>query len=144
MAESRWKSLETFRDYEKNLTHCNKISLDIGFLKKCKLFQFFPKFLNFKLSRPEFHDTRACRRFKEDLLSYELKQKCFARRNYEESYESARSRLKAILFPLDFSHVSSTIEAKASKFKDLISFTVLLNLKRSLITWNKYMKYRRC
>ena len=115
------ETLKVVRDYEKDLSRYNKISLDIGFLQKCKLFHVFPKFLNFKLSRQEFHGTRACRRFKEDLLSYELKQKCSARRNYKESYESARSRLKVILSPLDFSHICSTIEAKASKFKDRIS-----------------------
>ena len=98
-----------------------RFTLDIGFLQKCKLVRVFPKFLNFKLSRQEFHCTRACLRFKEDLLSYELKQKCSARRNYKESYKSARSPLKVILSPLDFSHIYSTIEAKASKFKDRIS-----------------------
>ena len=50
-----------------------------------------------------------------------------------KSLESARSRLKAILSPLDFSHIGSTIEAKASKFKDRISFKLekkFKNLKR--------------
>ena len=107
-------TLKVVRDYEKDLSRYNKISLDIGFLQKCKLFHVFPKFLDFKLSRQEFHGTRACRRFNEDLLSYELEQKCSARRNYKESYESARPRLKVILSPLDFSHICSTIEARAS------------------------------
>ena len=56
-------------------------------------------------------------RFKEELLGFELKQKASARRNYKESYESTRSSLKTSLSPLDFSHVCSTIESKASKFK---------------------------
>lgn len=66
-------------------------------------------------------------------MSYELKQKAFSRRNYRQSYESARSSLKAILSPLDFCHVCSTIEAKASKSKDRISFKLdkkFNNLKR--------------
>ena len=128
------ETLKAVRDYEKDLSRYNKISLDIGFLQMCKLFHIFPKFLNFKLSRQEFHSTRACRRFKEDLLRYELKQKCSARRNYKESYESARSRrLKIILSPLDFSHICSTIEAKTSKFKDCVSLKLekkFNNLKR--------------
>ena len=51
----------------------------------------------------------------------------------KESYEWARSRLKVILSPLDFSHICSTIEAKASKFKDRIFNKLekkLNNLKR--------------
>ena len=110
-----------------------EVSMDIGFLQKCKLFHVFPKFLNFKLSRREFQHTRACRRFKEELLGFELKQKASARRNYKESYESARSSLKTSLSPLDFSHVCSTIESKASKFKDRISHKLdkkFNNLKR--------------
>ena len=38
------------------------------------------KFLNLKLSKDEFHGTKACRRFKEDLLKYELAQKSSVRR----------------------------------------------------------------
>ena len=79
-------------------------------------------------------------RFKEDLLSYELKQKCSARRNYKESYESARSRLKVILSPLDFSHICSTIEAKASKFKDRISN----KLDKKFNNVKRKMEYRNC
>ena len=128
------ETLKIVRDYEKDLSRFNKVTLDIGFLQKCKRFHIFPKFLNFKLSQREFQDTRACRRFKEELLSYELKQKAFSRRNYKQSYESSRSSLKATLSPLDFCHVCSTIEAKASKStKDRISFKLdkkFNNLKR--------------
>ena len=105
----------------------------MGFLQRCKLFQIFPKFLNFKLSRSEYQDTRACRRFKEDLLSYELKKKAVDRRKFRESYESARFSLPATLSPLDFVHICSTIESKALKSKDRISFKLdkkFNNLKR--------------
>ena len=100
------ETLKLVRDYEKDLSRFNKASLDIGFLQKCKLFHIFPTFLNFKLSKEEFHATRACRRFKVDLLNYELTQKTSARRNFQRSYESARSSLKTSLSPLDFNHVT--------------------------------------
>ena len=87
-------------------------------MQKCKLFNIFPTFLNFKLSKEEFHGTRACRRFKEDLLKYELNQKFSVRRNFQQSYKLARSTLKTSLSPLDFNHVCSTIETKASKIKE--------------------------
>ena len=118
-----WSSLtkKIVRDYEKDLTRFNKVSSDIGFLQKCKLFHIFPTFLNFKLSKEEFHKTRACRRFKENLLSYELTQKTSARRNFHLSYESARRKLKTILSPLDYNHVCSVIETKALKIKERIS-----------------------
>jgi len=96
----------------------DKASLDIGFLQKCRLFHIFPKFLNFKLNKDEFHETRACRRFKEDLLKYELAQKTSVRRNYQRSYESARFSLKTILSPIDYNHVCSVIETKAFKIKE--------------------------
>ncbi len=54
--------LKTVRDYEKAITRFNKVSLDIGFLQKCKLFHIFPTFLNFKFNfnfnfnKQEFHD----------------------------------------------------------------------------------------
>jgi len=111
-------TLKTVRDYEKDLSRFNKACLDIGFLQKCKLFNIFPTFLNFKLSKEEFHETRACRRFKEDLLKYELNQKFSVRRNFQQSYKSARSTLKTSLSPLDFNHVCSSIETKASKIKE--------------------------
>ena len=90
-------------DYEKDLSRFNKACLDIGFLQKCKLFNIFPTFLNFKLSKEEFHETRACRRFKEDLLKYELNQKFSVRpvrRNFQQSYKLAGSTLKTSLPPL--------------------------------------------
>ena len=40
------KTLKAVRDYEKELSRYNEISLDIGFLQKCKLFHIFPKFLS--------------------------------------------------------------------------------------------------
>ena len=83
------------------------------------------------------HDTRVCRPLKEHLLSYELKQKRFARRNYKESYESARSRLKAILSLLDYGHICSTIDKS-------LRIASHLNLKRSFITWNENMECRSC
>ena len=121
------------RDFEKDLSRFNKVTLDIGFLQKCKLFHFFPKFLDFKLSRREFQDTKACRRFKEDLLSFEIKQKTILRRKFKVSYESALSALKLVLSPLDFSHIRSTIEAKSTKVKDRLSLKLerkFNNLKR--------------
>ena len=70
------------------------------------------------LSGQEFHGTRACRRFKEDLLKYDLNQKFSVRRNFQHSYKLARSTLKTSLSPLDFNHVCSTIETQASKIKE--------------------------
>ena len=64
------RTLKAVRDYEKNLNRFNKVSLDIGFLQKCQLFHICPNFLHFKLSRREFQDTPACRRFKKDLLKF--------------------------------------------------------------------------
>ena len=112
------ETLKLVRDNEKDLSCFNKASLDIGFLQKCKLFHIFPTFLNFKLSKEEFHATRACCRFKVDLLNYELTQKASTRCNFQQSYESARSSLKASLSPLDFNHVCSVIETKALKIKE--------------------------
>ena len=65
-----------------------------------------------KLSKEEFHATRACRRFKVDLLNYELTQMASARRNFQRWYESVRSSLKTSLSPLDFNHVCSVIETR--------------------------------
>ena len=78
----------------------------------------FPKLLAFKLSRQDFQGTRACRRFKEDLLNYELREKKSLRLKYKESYEMARCRLQKTLSPLELNHACSTIEAKSSKLKD--------------------------
>ena len=109
--------MKIVREYEKDLTRFNKASLDIGFLQKCKLFHIYPTFLNFKLSKEEFHRTGACRRFKENLLRYELTQKTSTRRKFQLAYESARSSLKTLLSPLDYNHICSVIEAKALKIK---------------------------
>ena len=99
------QTLKIVREYERDLTRFNKASLDISFLQKCKLFHIYPTFLNFKLSKEEFHRTGACRRFKENLLRYELTQKTSTRREFQLSYESARSSLKTILSPLDYNHI---------------------------------------
>ena len=79
------------------------------------------KFLNFKLSRSEYQDTRACRRFKEELLSFELKKKSIDRRKLMESYKSARASLQATLSPLDFAHPSVTDLVEP----DLVSYFAL-------------------
>ena len=68
------------------------------------------RILEFTSAELEFQDTKASRRFKEDLLSFEIKQKTFLRRNFKVSYESALSTLKSVLSPLDFSHIRSTVD----------------------------------
>ena len=108
-------TLKIVRDYEKDLSRFNKTSLNNGFLQKCKLFHIFRTLLNFKLSKEEFHDTRACRRFKEDLLNYELNQTFSQRCKFQKSYESARSILQTTLSPLDYNHICSKL--KEFKFK---------------------------
>ena len=55
--------------------------------------------------------------FPEQRLVIEPK-KASARRNFQRSYESARSSLKTSLSPLDFNHVCSVIETKALKIKE--------------------------
>ena len=50
-----WQMLKIVREYEKDLTRFNNSSLDISFRQRCKLFHIFPTFLNFKLSKEEFH-----------------------------------------------------------------------------------------
>ena len=79
----------------------------------------FPKFLAFKLSRQDFQGTRACRRFKEDLLNYELREKKSLPLKYKKSYETARCRLQETLSPIELNHAFiATFEAKSSKLKD--------------------------
>ena len=127
------ETLKTVRDYGKDLSRFNKVSLDIVFLQKCRLFHIYPKFLDFKPSRREFQATSACRRFKEDLLRYELQRKISARRNFKESYERACTSLQSALSPLDFNHICSTLKTKASKLKDRLSRKLEVkfnNLKR--------------
>ena len=56
-----------------------------------------------------------------------------ARRKFKESYEQARASLQSILSPLDFNHICSTLETKASKVKDRLSRKLEVkfnNLKR--------------
>ena len=52
------------------------------------------------------------------MLKYKLNQKFSVHRNFQQSYKLARSTLKTNLSPLDFNHVCSTIETKASKIKE--------------------------
>lgn len=70
----------------------------------------------------EFQNTWACRRFKEELLNYELKQKAFAWCNFKQLYESSHSSLPTTLSLIDFCHICSTTESKATKTKYCISF----------------------
>ena len=51
-------------------------------------------------------------------MNYELTQKAFDHRNFQRSYESARSLLKTSLSPLKYNHVCSVIETKALKIKE--------------------------
>ena len=114
-------TLKTVRRYEKDLSWYNKVALDITFLQKCRLSHIYPKFLDFKLTRQDFQETRACRRFKEDLLNYELREKKSLRLKYKEPHETARCRLQETLSPLDLNHACSTNEAKSSKLEDRLS-----------------------
>ena len=55
------------------------------------------------------------------------------RRKFKESYEQARASLQSVLSPLDFNHICSTLETKASKLKDRLSRKLEVkfnNLKR--------------
>ena len=63
--------------------------------------------LEFTSAKLEFQDTKACRRFKEHLLLFKIKQKTFLRGKFKVSYESALSKLKSVLSTLDFSHIRS-------------------------------------
>ena len=66
-------------------------------------------------------------------MNYELNQKFSLRRNFQKSYESARSILQTTLSPFDYNHVCSVIETKAVKVKKHISSKLekkFNNLKR--------------
>ena len=140
-------TLKVVRDFEKDLSRFNKASLDIGFLRKCKMFHIFPTFLSFKLSKEEFHDTRACRRFKEDLLNYEINQKFYLRCRFKKSYESVRSSFKSVLSPLDSLRAGSHLGAHARSFREesgdkgqrltSVNFSFLLLLSEVKYHWSK-------
>lgn len=49
----------------------------------------------FPFSRREFQDTKASRRFRGDLLLFEIMHKTNVRRKYKESYESTLAILKS-------------------------------------------------
>ncbi len=51
-------------------------------------------------------------------MNYDINQKFSLRRNFQNSNESAHSLLKTSLSPLNYNHVCSVIETKASKIKE--------------------------
>ena len=112
---------------------------DIGFLQRCKLFHIYQS--NFKLSRREFQDTRGCRRFKEDLLSYELTQKFCSSQLQGRSNKSARFSLKSALSQLDFSHIGSNILKTKPRS---LRIALHISLKRNLIVWKENMEFHCC
>ena len=108
-------AVNVLRMYERNLKKFNRLQLDIKFLNSCKLFNITPNFLQFKLCKPELHSTRMCKQLKQELLDHEIIGKTKLRSRTKDIYETCRSRLQAVLSPLDFSVISHRIECKVMR-----------------------------
>ena len=81
-----------------------KLSLDLDFLNKCKIYNVLPKFLRFKLYKKELHNSSFYKAWQTKLLSIEIRSK---KRNLKEISEKISEVL--LLIKTSFSFLDKTV-----------------------------------
>ena len=106
-------------DLKKKLAKCE---LDIDFLKTCKTYHIFPKFLRFKLYRKSLQTSEAYKKFQNDLLDNELSSKSERAASLREQYAKLRDSLQSQLsfferrmFNLHEHGILETFQSKCKK-----------------------------
>ena len=98
-----------------------KAELDIEFLKTCKIYGIFPKFLRFKLYKRSLHSSSAYKTFQGELLDHELSTKteraAYLGKQYADLRDSIRRLLTFFEFRMFTLHDNEIIETFVKKCK---------------------------
>ena len=103
-------------DYFSAKKKYEKITLDIEFLVKCKIYDVFPKFLRFKLHRRSLKSHHFYRAWQSKLLNKEISLKRRNKRNLTERLTEKRNSLNSVISKLDIILVDRHIQKCLKSF----------------------------
>ena len=89
------------RRYEHIKKRLEKNILDLDFIHKCKIYNKFPKFLQFKLYKKALRSSTFYRRWQAKLLQYEIQQKNKTLISLRRQFDDLNSLLSISLSPID-------------------------------------------
>ena len=80
----------------------SKAELDLEFLKTCKTYDIYPKFLRFKLYKKSLHSSTTYKKFQSELLDNELRLKTESVAHLAKQYEELRNSIHRQLSFFEF------------------------------------------
>ena len=110
-------ALKCVRKYSSLAKKLEKTKLDVIFLEKCKVYNVFPKFLQFKLYKKCLNSTQFYKSWQAKLLIYELNSKRRNVRSISNLLEQCVLDIKAIVPQLCAFRIFSVIQSDVAKFK---------------------------
>jgi len=110
--------VKVYRKYENLSRKTIKTELDIDFLKKCKIYNIFPKFLRFKLYKKVLCTSKLYRSWQSKLLANELQHKRRTISDVTGKCAEAEQCLKNAVSAMDFLLLRRCVVSRCSSFRD--------------------------
>ena len=118
-----WDTAKVVRKLESSSKKFVKCEMDISFLNSCAAHNVIPKFLKFKLYKKTLLSGAFYRKWQEELLLSELKDKKSSLASIGRQVTDLKSELKNTLSPIDFLIGNRNIHEKMDKFRTHTSET---------------------
>ena len=112
-----------YRKYYNISRKCLKVDLDLDFLKKCKIYNIFPKFLRFKLYKKCLQSSKFYKSWQTKLLLKEIQFKNNSRKLIGTQLSDVRDSLRQQLSLLDFAIVNNHIHSELQIFEQTTKAT---------------------
>ena len=116
-----YPALQGFRKVEHISKNLEKKKLDLNFLKCCKTYEVFPKFLKFKLYKKSLHNSLLYKSWQKKLLNLEISTKEKEIRETQLKLSQSRDHLKSLVSRLDYLCLLKFIERKTTQLKVKVS-----------------------
>ena len=112
--------LSTFRKYESINRKLMKAEEDLHFLRCCKSYNVFPKFIHFKLYRADLQTTNDYKEYQEKLLDNEIREKIKLIDLHNQNLNTEKSRLRDLISGLDLACLTCYLNDQLKKQRTAI------------------------
>ena len=106
------------RNYERLKRRYAKITLDLEFLKKCKIYDKFPKFLQFKLYRKSLQSSCFYRKWQTKLLNNEIQFKQRSLKRAEVEVSECEAMVRVLLSVIDGVIVRKYVDDMVHRYRN--------------------------
>ena len=116
-------ALRAVRKYKNIALKLTRCELDLIFLKTCKVYDVFPKFLRFKLYKKSLNSASFYSKWQNKLMRYEIKCKENNTKKLSAQEKESQAHIKSIVSPFDFLIIERFIKNGNIKSRESISKT---------------------